>query len=139
MEARAKTAAVLLGVAPAAWITYLALLVMRADGAPLSTTGYVDLVLWTIGGGIVVAVATTLVVHTRDRQAADARDREIEGRADAMGNAIVVLGALVALALALADTPSFWIANALYLTFVLAGVLSAAARLGFYRVGVPGW
>ncbi|WP_245852095.1 hypothetical protein [Isoptericola jiangsuensis] len=127
-----------LGVAPAAWATYLVLLLARADGQPLATTPYADLVLWTLGGAGAATLVTAALLRRR-QDPADTRDREIDGRAEAIGNALVVIGALAALGLALADVPTFWIANTLYLAFVLAAVLGALARIGLYRGGVPGW
>lgn len=134
-----KNAWIQLVVVPATWIAYAVALAVRADGGALSAAPYVDLVLWTIGGGLAVAVTAALLVRGRVREKPDTRDREIEGRANAVGGSLVVIGALTALGLALADVPSFWIANTLYLTFVLAGVLGAMAQIGLYRVGVPQW
>jgi hypothetical protein len=51
----------------------------------------------------------------------------------------VVLGAVAALALALFQAPWFWIANAVYLAFVLSAVVGASARLVAYRRGMPSW
>ena len=76
-------------------------------------------------------------VYTEEKP--DQRDREIEGRADRIGTAFLVIGGLAALALAMTEQPHFWIANVLYLAFALTAVLSSIARIGFYRGGVPGW
>jgi len=47
-----------------------------------------------------------------------------------------VLGGLAALVLALVEAPHFWIANAVYLAFVLSAVLGSLARLGAYHRGL---
>jgi hypothetical protein len=37
--------------------------------------------------------------------------------------------------LALTEAPYFWIANAMYVVFVIAGISAAAAKLVLYRRG----
>ena len=41
--------------------------------------------------------------------------------------------------MAIADWDRFWIANVIYLGFVLSGVLSAVARIMAYRKGFQPW
>jgi uncharacterized membrane protein len=137
MAPQERSAWILLICAVASWTTYLVLLLRRTDGGSLSATQYEDLVLWTIGGSIVA----TIVLHAFARvdEKPDQRDREIEGRADRIGTAFLVVGGIAALALAMTEQPHFWIANVLYLAFVLTTVLSSIARIGFYRGGVPEW
>ena len=33
----------------------------------------------------------------------------------------------------------FWIANTLYLGFILSAMLGSATKLGLYRTGLPSW
>jgi hypothetical protein len=56
-----------------------------------------------------------------------------------MGQAFVVIGALGALVLALFDVDGFWIANVIYLCFVLSAILSSIAKIVAYRSGMPRW
>lgn len=138
MAPQEKSAWILLVCAVVSWTTYLVLLLRRADGAPLATTQYQDLVLWIIGGSIVVAIVLHAFARV-DSSQADQRDREIEGRADRISTAFLVIGGIAALALAMTEQPHFWIANVLYLAFVLTAILGSVARIGFYRGGVPEW
>jgi uncharacterized membrane protein len=139
MAPQEKSAWIMLVLAIASWTTYLVLLIRRADGGSLASTPYEDLVLWTIGGSIVASFVLHAIAQVYTSEKPDQRDREIEGRSDRIGTAFLVVGGLAALALAMTEQPHFWIANALYLAFVLTAVLSSIARIGFYRGGVPGW
>lgn len=65
----------------------------------------------------------------------DDRDREIDRIATARTFLVLVAGALAALGMALAEWPHFWIANVIYLAFVLQAVSSAAVKLVVYRRG----
>ena len=51
--------------------------------------------------------------------------------------ALVVIGGVAALILAMLRIDWFWIANAVYLCFVLNAILSSIARLVAYRGGLP--
>lgn len=44
-------------------------------------------------------------------------------------------GAIIAMALAMAEVDYFWIANVVYLAFVLAAVVSSVTRIFAYRRG----
>ena len=50
-----------------------------------------------------------------------------------------MLGALGALVLAMIEGDGFWIANTVYLCFVLSAILSSITKLVAYRRGVPTW
>jgi hypothetical protein len=56
-----------------------------------------------------------------------------------VGQAFLVLGGVAALLLSLAEGDHFWIANTLYLAFVLSAVIGSAARIVAYRRGLPEW
>jgi len=126
-------------IAVGGYLVYLALLLGRA-GDDLAATPYVDLMLWTIGGAIVAGILGAIVVGATTRnQAKDSRDREIYRRGEATGYALVVAGALGALVLAWLEADHFWIANVVYLGFVLSGILAFVAKSVMYRRGLPTW
>ena len=56
-----------------------------------------------------------------------------------MGQAFVVIGGVGAMVLALFEFDYFWIANVVYLCFVLSAILSAIAKIVAYRSGMPRW
>lgn len=117
---------------------YLALVLPQAADVPLWETAYVGPMLATIIGAIVVGILGGIVlgITSRGETARDARDREIEELGDRVGNSMIVIAAVGAIVLAWLELAHFWIANAVYLGFVLAGVLSTMARLAAYRRGL---
>lgn len=141
MSLEARIAVWQLLVAIAVGTTYVVLLLGRADGGPIAATEYGDLVAWTVGGGLVAAIAGSIVLSIaagRDRRS-DMRDREIGRLADAVGASIVTIGAVAALILAILKVDHFWIGNAVFAALFLSGLLSAAARIAMHRFGVPSW
>lgn len=129
------------GIVVVGYATYLVLLFTQADGRPLEQTEYVIPMLGTIGGAIVAGILGGIVLSivTRadrdNRGKPDVRDKEIEHAGERVGNSIVVIGALGALVLAFLEVDHFWIANEIYLAFVVSGLLGTMARLGLYRRG----
>jgi len=142
MSALEKRAWIRLGTAIAAYATYLALILIRDDGVRLAEVSYVPALLWTIGGAIVASIVLDILVSIaspRETGRADQRDREIARFGDTVGQSFVVIGGVAALLMALLELPYFWIANAVYLAFVLSAVLGGIARLVAYRRGLPQW
>ena len=126
-------------IAVGGYLVYLVLLAGRATG-DLAATPYVDLMLWTIGGAIVAGILGAIIVGAATRsQAKDARDREIYRRGEQVGVSLLVVGALGALILAWFEADHFWIANVIYLAFVLSGILAFIAKSVMYRRGLPTW
>ncbi|WP_127506517.1 hypothetical protein [Actinoplanes solisilvae] len=122
-----------------AWSLAVTSLIAYAVYVILWTTGvdYVPALLWTIGGAIVVNIAVDMLFGRAQR--ADQRDREIARFGDHIGGSLVVTGAVAAMALALLEARHFWIANVIYLAFVLSAVLGSTARIVAYRRGFHPW
>ncbi|WP_460723069.1 hypothetical protein [Nocardia heshunensis] len=120
---------------------YLIVVLTRSRHTALPDVAYVGPLLWAVGGSIVVSIMASIAVSigSRDRDRRDQRDREIDRRGTLVGNGFVVLGAVAALALAMADGDRFWIANVIYLGFTLSAVVGAAAKLVAYRQGMWPW
>jgi hypothetical protein len=138
MDTEQKSSWIQLILAIATYATYLVLLLGRAGVTPFPETPYVDLLLWTIGGSIVASIVLHIFFAPRLFKK-DQRDREIGRFGDAMGQAFVVIGALGAMVLALFDFDGFWIANVIYVCFVLSAILSSIAKIVAYRSGMPRW
>ena len=119
-------------VAIAAYLTYLAIVL-------LTGADYVGPLLWTIGASIVTNIVATIAIGTVTPRGKDQRDRDIYKFGEYVGNSFVVVGAVSALILAIIAAPHFWIANVLYLCFVLSAVLGTVAKLVAYRRGLPQW
>jgi hypothetical protein len=134
-------------LAPIGYIVYLVLLFTQAGGRPIDEADYVPLMLGTILGAIVVGIlggmvtgiATGIASGGKDSGKSDQRDKQINRFGEYIGSAFLVMGALGALVLAWFEAPHFWIANALYLAFVLQAILSSIAKLVAYRRGLNAW
>jgi len=127
-----------LAVAVVAYGVYVGTVVTKAASAPLADVDYVPVMLWTIGiaivGGIVINIGQAVFTPRRD-QTVDVRDRDIARLGDRVGQSFLVIGAVAALLLAIVEAPYFYIANAVYLGFVLSAVLSSVTKVVVYRRG----
>ncbi|MFI7443922.1 hypothetical protein [Nonomuraea indica] len=133
-----KRAWVMIMVSVGAYAIYVATVLGRVGDTPLADVAYAGALLWTIGGAIVAAIVANIAMavmggHGADRT--DERDREINQVSERIGQSIVVIGALAALVMAIAELRHFWIANAVYLAFVLSAGLSSVAKIMAYRKG----
>ncbi|MBN9629623.1 MAG: hypothetical protein J0I18_03300 [Actinobacteria bacterium] len=131
-----KVAWAYLVVAVLGYAVYLILLGVNGPGA------YVPLLIGTVVGAIVANILARIgisIANAREADKRDQRDREIKVFGERVGQAFVIIGALAALVLALFEAPWFWIANAVYLAFVLSAVVGSIATLVAYRKGLPAW
>jgi predicted membrane channel-forming protein YqfA (hemolysin III family) len=103
----------------------------------LSGAAYVPALLWTVGGAVVVNIAVDISFGRGQR--ADQRDREIGRFGDHIGQSMVIAGAVAAMLLALFEARYFWIANVIYLAFVLSAILGSTAKIFAYRRGFHPW
>jgi hypothetical protein len=129
-------------VAIAAYATYLAVVLGRADGVALAEVPYASVLLWSVGAAIAVTIALHIAIALASPGEADVkdeRDRAIARFGELTGQSFVVLGGVVALVLAMTEADHFWIANTVYLAFVLSAVLGSVARIGAYRWGFQPW
>jgi len=121
---------------------YLVTILGRAQGTPLTEVPYVGAMLWTIGAAIAASIVGRIVVAVawpKDADKKDQRDKEINRFGEYVGQSFVVIGAVAALGLSMAEVDHFWIANAVYLAFVLSALLGSTAKLVAYRRGFPSW
>ncbi|MFC3499981.1 hypothetical protein ACFOOK_03215 [Micromonospora krabiensis] len=137
-----KRAWIMLVVSVVGYSVYAAVVLNQADGGPLTATPYAGVLLWTVGGAIVANIVAEIgvgVVNPRASRVKDVRDREIGRLGDHVGQAFVVIGAVSAMLMALARWDWFWIANVIYLCFVLSAAIGSLAKVIVYRRGVPQW
>ena len=112
------------------------------SGVAVDVIDYVPAMLWTIGGAIVAAIVLRILVEIvvpSGSTRGDVRDKEIDRLGERVGNAFLVIGAIGALVLAMFEGGYFWIANVIYLCFVLSAILSSVTKVIVYRRGVPTW
>lgn len=129
-----------------AYTGYLLVLAQRAPGVPVDDIAYQWPLVISIGASIVLSIVLSIIAGIiggmageRDGHATDQRDREIGRFGDHIGQSFVVIGAVAAIILALLELPYFWIANAVYLAFLLSGLLGGIAKIMAYRKGYHQW
>jgi hypothetical protein len=112
------------------------------QGVPLTESNWVWPIVISIGVAIVAAIILRIaveIVTPSDSYRSDVRDKSISRQGDAAGNALIIAGALGGLILALFEQPHFWIANAIYLGFVLSALVSSVVRIAAYRGAIASW
>ncbi|MET0974714.1 MAG: hypothetical protein ABWX82_03490 [Leifsonia sp.] len=137
-----KNAWAFLVISFAGYACYLAIVLTQAAGGPITEVDYIPVLLWTIGAAILAGIVAGIVigmVSPRGRDKRDQRDREISRFGEHVGQSFVVIGAVGALILALLAVDYFWIANVVYLCFVLSALLGSVARIVAYRRGFQTW
>ena len=123
----------------AAYAVYVAIVIARLASTPVADVSYVAVLLWTTAASILASVIGRTLVETAkpsDSRRADVRDRDIRRLGEYASRWFVVAGAGAALIMAMARWDYFWIANVIYLGFVLWAVTGSAVRLVAYRRGV---
>jgi len=123
----------------AAYAVYLAIIVGRLASTPAAEVPYVSVLLWTAGASIVANTVGRVLVETAspsDSRRADVRDRDVSRFGEYASRWFLVAGAAAALVMAMAKVDYFWIANVIYLGFVLWAVAGSALKLIAYRRGV---
>ncbi len=138
MSFKEKSAWIMAVIAAVVYFIYLSSVLGRADGMPLTEVAYVATLLWTIGLMIVASIVMHIMVAIAapaeaDKQ--DQRDKEIHRYGEYIGQWLVVAGALAAMLMSLAEIQHFWIANTIYLAFVLSTLIGSGAKIVAYRRG----
>ncbi len=130
-------------------VTYLAYVVITAgqlgQTAP-ADIDYAPVMLAAIGIAIVLAIVGRIVVEIgggiaaemagqEANHVADVRDRDIGRFGEYFAGTVLGVGMVVPFVLTLAEFDYFWIANAIYLAFVVSAVVGAVVKLVAYRRG----
>jgi hypothetical protein len=157
MTLEEKRAWIRMIVSVAAYAVYATIILNRADGRPLADVPYAATMLWTIGIAIAASIAFEIFMaiagevvasvkkemgfddDRRGRQTIDERDRQIGRFGEYVGQSFVVVGATSAMLMAMAHWQWFWIANVIYLCFLLSSVLGSITKIVLYRRGLPQW
>jgi hypothetical protein len=137
-----KRAWIRLVVAVLGYAAYAAVIASRADGRPLASVPYAGILLWTVGAAIVTSIVAEIAMAAGNPRASrlkDDRDREIGRLGEHVGQSFVVIGAVAAMLMAMARWEPFWIANVIYLCFVLSAVLGGITKVIVYRRSLPQW
>ena len=138
MSFEEKSTWIYAAVIPVAYVVYVAIILGRARSTPLTEVPYVGPMLWTIGGAIVASILGHIVfaiIWPKDADKKDQRDKEIYRFGEYTGQFLAIAGAVAALILAMVEADYFWIANVIYLGFVLSAILGSVTKLVAYRRG----
>jgi hypothetical protein len=125
---------------------YVVITVGRLGQTAPADIDYVPAMLWSIGLGIALAIVGRIVVEIaggiraemaghEETHEPDVRDRDVGRFGEYFGGAVLGVGMIVPFVLTLAEVDYFWIANAMYLAFVLGALVGAAVKLVAYRRG----
>ncbi|WP_314245782.1 hypothetical protein [Streptomyces sp. DSM 40907] len=142
MAVEEKRAWIMIVVTVVSYGAYLAVVLGRSGSGPLTQQPYAAALLWTVGAAIVASIAlhiTVSLLSPEEGKVKDQRDREIHRFGDHIGQSFVVIGAVAGMVLAMAEADQFWIANAIYLGFVLSALLASTAKIVSYRLGFHPW
>jgi drug/metabolite transporter (DMT)-like permease len=142
MTLEERRAWIRLVVAVAAYGAYVVVVSGRAGGQPLAEVPYAAALVWSVGAAIVAAIVVEVVTGAANPRASlvkDVRDREIGRLGDRVGQSFVVIGAVAAMLMAMAEWDRFWIANVIYLCFALSAVLGNVTKVIVYRRSFPQW
>jgi len=122
-----------------AYAVYLAIILARLQDTPAAEVSYGWVLLWTTVASVVASTVTRTMVETArpsDSRQADVRDKEINRFGEYASRWFVAGGAAAGFFLALAKADYFWIANVIYLGFVLWAIAGSVVKLVAYRRGL---
>ncbi|AZS48590.1 hypothetical protein [Microbacterium oxydans] len=130
-------------VSPIVMVAYVVLVLQNAGGGPLTDVDWFPLMLWVIGGGIVVTIAVTigwgLIAGIKDPDGvgrSDIRDRDISRMGGRVEQGFVVIAGLGVIALCAVGADVFWIANTMFAGFAVSAFIGCIARVIAYRRGL---
>ena len=120
------------------YAAYLVVVFVRARNVALTEVAYETPMLVAIGAGIVLTIVACIAVGIASREDVgkkDERDINIHRYGENVGQIGFSACALVSLGLAMAEANHFWIANAIFLGYVVAAVTTSAVKIVAYRRG----
>jgi hypothetical protein len=121
-----------------AYSAYVVVMLGQADTTPLPQVDYQPILLWTVGGAVAASIIGRIlieIVRPSESQRGDVRDRDIGRFGEYVAGMVLGIGMVGPFVLALIEADHFWIANAIYLVFVVQAVVGAVIKLIAYRRG----
>lgn len=129
---------VYLAATTVAYVAYLVIMLGRGGATPLPEIDYQPILLWTIGAAVAGSIIGRIaieIVRPGETHREDVRDRDIGRFGEYVAGMVLGIGMIGPFILALIEAHHFWIANAIYLVFVVQAVVGAVIKLVAYRRG----
>jgi hypothetical protein len=121
-----------------AYGAYVVIMLGQAGSTPLAQVDYQPILLWTVGiavAGSIIGRIAIEILRPSESHREDIRDKEIGRFGEYVSGMILGIGMVGPFVLALVEADHFWIANAMYLVFVLQAVAGTVMKLVAYRRG----
>ena len=118
---------------------YFAIVLGQLPQTAASDIDFQEPLLATIGGTILLTIAAHIVIAVaapEDADKRDQRDKDINRYGEYIGGVVLGVAMAAPLILAAAEADHFWIANTIYLAFVLSTVTGSVAKIVAYRRGL---
>ncbi|MEV5412379.1 hypothetical protein AB0K60_26545 [Thermopolyspora sp. NPDC052614] len=134
-EKRAWIYAVIAVVVPAVYFTSV---LTQLPGTDATRIAYVRPLLTAVGVAIVLNIIAHMVaamLSPKDVGPKDEREKQIDRLGEYVGFFVMSIASVLPLVLAMIEAPHFWIANTLYLAFVLAALTSSIVKIVAHRRG----
>lgn len=119
-------------------VAYVAMIAGHIGRVPVVEIDYQGAMLATIGATIVLAILGMIAIaisSPAEADKSDQRDKDINRLGEYVGGTVLAFGMIVPFGLALLEAPYFWIANGMYVVFVIAGICGTTVKLVLYRRG----
>lgn len=120
-------------------VVYFAIVLGQVPQRAVSEIEFQVPMLAAIGMAIgltIVAYIAVAILAPEDAGKRDQRDKDINRYGEYVGGIVLGVAALVPLILALAKADHFWIANTIYLAFVLSTISGSIVKIVAYRRGL---
>jgi len=121
-----------------AYSAYIVVMLGQAGTTPLPQVDYQPILLWTVGVAVVGSIIGRIaieIVRPSESHREDVRDKEIGRFGEYVSGMILGIGMVGPFILTMLEADHFWIANAIYLVFVVQAVVGTVIKLVAYRRG----
>jgi len=125
-------------IAVALAVIYFAMVLGQLPQTAAGDIAFQVPLLATIGVSIGLTIAAHILIAIAapdDAGKRDQRDKDINRYGEYVGGLILGVAAVVPLILTLAEVDHFWIANTIYLAFILSATAGSIAKIVAYRRG----
>ena len=119
-------------------VIYFTIILGQAATTPVTEIDYQVPLLVAIGAAIVLAILLSIVlgIFSPRNLGKDQRDKDINRLGEYVAGIVLGVGFVAPLGLALIEAEHFWIANTIYLVFVLSALCGTIVKLVAYRRGL---